>query len=86
MVPRLGGALVEDWVTGWAPVIFPKDEADAAAGFGVAYPCFDRVRGPFVTEMVVGTLKKMVVPAVAVEGLASWIKKLRRALSIARVA
>ena len=77
---------MEDWVTGWAPVIFPKDEADAAAGFGVAYPCFDRVRGPFVTEMGVGTLKEMVVPTGAVEGLALWFEKLGRALSIARAA
>ena len=71
-------------MTGWAPVIFPKDEVDAAAGFGVAYPCFDRVCGPFVIEMGVGRLNEMIVPAGTVEGLASWFKKLRRAFSITR--
>lgn len=81
------GALVEDWVTGWTPINdFPNDEADAAAGFGVAYPFFERVRGPFAMEMGVGMMKETVVPTGAVEGLASWFEKLGRALSIARAA
>ena len=89
MVKRSGDgvALVEDWVTGWTPVNdFPNDEADAAAGFGVAYPFFERVCGPFATEMGVGMLKETVLPTGAVEGLASWFEKLRRALSAARAA